>query len=115
MYTELRATVDRDTFNSTEIETGEEPVKPGSIVLVCLRERSGMKWRWEMRTQEIASRLRRRRGVRHDHARITWDLPCDRESVSRDCLLFCVFCRTEGNEKTVRPGTKSPGNITGVG
>ena len=33
-----------------------------------------------------------------------------RGTASRDCMLFCVFCRTEVNEKTVRPRTFSPGN-----
>ena len=35
----------------------------------------------------------------------------DPEKVSRDCMLFCVFCRTEVYEKTARPGTFSPGNF----
>jgi len=34
----------------------------------------------------------------------------DPENISGDCLLFCVFCRMEVNEKTVRPRTFSPGN-----
>ena len=28
-------------------------------------------------------------------------------NISRDCDLFCVFCRTEVNEKTIRPETYS--------
>jgi hypothetical protein len=32
------------------------------------------------------------------------------ENISRDCLVFCVFCSTEVNEKTARPRTFSPGN-----
>jgi len=36
---------------------------------------------------------------------------CDPGSVSRDCLLLLVFCRTEANEKTTRPSPFSPGNL----
>ena len=31
-------------------------------------------------------------------------------NITRDCDVFCVFCRTEVNEKTIRPETYSPGN-----
>jgi hypothetical protein len=34
----------------------------------------------------------------------------DPGNTSRDCPLFCVFDRTEVNEKTTRPRTYSPGN-----
>jgi hypothetical protein len=34
----------------------------------------------------------------------------DPGNTSRDCPLFCVFGRTEVNEKTTRPRTYSPGN-----
>ena len=34
---------------------------------------------------------------------------------SHDCMVFCVFCRTESNEKITRPETYSPGNtVIGV-
>jgi len=35
--------------------------------------------------------------------------PRDPENASRDCMLFCVFGRTEVYEKTARPETYSPG------
>ena len=38
--------------------------------------------------------------------------PPDPGNGSGDCPLFCKLCRTEVNEKTTKPRTFSPGNIT---
>ena len=40
---------------------------------------------------------------------ITQCLSRDPGRVSHDCMVFCVFCRTEGNEKPARPRTYVPG------